>query len=51
MYTNEEAALEAKSLKKVKVWKSKILNKISIYAKNNKYLLATLRSIYNIFSS
>ena len=56
MYTNEETASKQcagtgeESLRKVKIWKSKIINKIVIEVKRNKYLIATLGA-FLIFST
>ena len=51
MYTNEEILKESKSesLKKVKVWKNKIIDKLVRTLKNNKFLVATL-SAFILFS-
>ena len=51
MYTNEEILKESKSesLRKVKVWKNKIIDKLVRVLKNNKFLLATL-SAFILFS-
>ena len=51
MYTNEEILKESKSesLRKVKVWKNKIIDKLVRVLKNNKFLVATL-SAFILFS-
>ena len=51
MYTNEEI-LETQgneNLKKIKIWKSKVLNSIAKGIRKNRFLLATL-SAFLIFS-
>ena len=51
MYTNEEI-LETQgneNLKKIKIWKSKVLNSIAKGIRKNRFLLATLSAFF-IFS-
>ncbi len=53
MYTNEEGIESEKvgneSLKEIKIWKNKIINKIAKLLKNNKFVMATL-SAFILFS-
>ena len=51
MYTNEEAIKikTGDSLKKIKIWKSKIVNKLIITIRKNKFLIATM-SAFLLFS-
>ena len=51
MYTNEDVLKfkNSVSLKKVKVWKNKFINKLVRGIKNNKFLLATI-SAFLLFS-
>ena len=51
MYTNEEILKESKSesLRKVKVWKNKVMDRVVRALKNNKFLVATL-SAFILFS-
>ena len=53
MYTNEEGIenekVKVKNLKEIRIWKSQILNKLSVILKNNKFIIATL-SAFILFS-
>ena len=51
MYTNEDVLKfkNSVSLKKVKIWKNKFINKLVRGIKNNKFLLATI-SAFLLFS-
>ncbi len=51
MYANDETIKESKSesLRKVKVWKNKIMDKLVMTLRNNKFLIATL-SAFILFS-
>ena len=51
MYAKEEflKGSKSESLRKVKVWKNKVLDKIAMTLRNNKFLFATM-SAFIIFS-
>ena len=54
MYANEEGLknenIKVESLRKVKIWKSKVINDLAKLIRNNKFIIATLVA-YILFSA